>query len=49
MDKFMKIAKENAENGIANKEGGPFGAVIVDKSGNIISNGNITTQQRMQK
>lgn len=40
MDKFMKIAKENAENGIANKEGGPFGAVIVDKSGNIISNGN---------
>ena len=40
MDKFMKIAKENAENGIANKEGGPFGAVIVNKSGNIISNGN---------
>lgn len=40
MDKFMKIAKENAKNGIANKEGGPFGAVIVDKSGNIISNGN---------
>ena len=40
MDKFMKIAKENAENGIANKEGGPFGAVIVDKSGNIIANGN---------
>ena len=40
MDKFMKIAKENAENGIANKEGGPFGAVIVDKRGNIIANGN---------
>ena len=40
MDKFMKIAIENAENGIANKEGGPFGAVIVDKRGNIIANGN---------
>ena len=40
MNKFMKIANENAENGIDNKEGGPFGAVIVDKEGNIISNGN---------
>ena len=27
-------------NGIANKEGGPFGAVITDKEGNIIANGN---------
>ena len=40
MNKYMKIAKENADNGIANKEGGPFGAVITDKEGNIISNGN---------
>ena len=40
MNKFMKIAKENADKGIANKEGGPFGAVIVDNEGNIISNGN---------
>lgn len=40
MNKFMKIANENAENGIDNKEGGPFGAVIVDKEGNIIANGN---------
>lgn len=40
MDKFMKIANENAKKGIENKEGGPFGAVIVDKDGNIISNGN---------
>lgn len=36
----MKKAKENADSGIKNKEGGPFGAVIVDKEGNIISNGN---------
>ncbi len=40
MNKYMKIAKENADNGIANKEGGPFGAVITDKKGNIIANEN---------
>lgn len=40
MNKYMKIAKENADKGIENKEGGPFGAVITDKEGNIISNGN---------
>ncbi len=40
MNKFMRIAKENAEKGISNKEGGPFGAVIVDKNGEIIANGN---------
>lgn len=40
MNQYMKVAKENAEKGIRNKEGGPFGAVIVDKSGNIISKGN---------
>lgn len=40
MNKLMKIAKENAEKGIENKEGGPFGAVITDKDGNIIANGN---------
>ena len=40
MNKFMKIAKENADKGICKNEGGPFGAVIVDKNGNIISNGN---------
>ena len=39
MNKYMKIAKENADKGIANKEGGPFGAVIVNKEGNIIANG----------
>ena len=40
MNKLMKIAKENAEKGIEKKEGGPFGAVITDKDGNIIANGN---------
>jgi len=40
MDNFMKIAKENAENGMRNHEGGPFGAIVVDKNGKIIANGN---------
>lgn len=40
MNIYMKQADENALNGILNKEGGPFGAVIVDKQNNIIANGN---------
>ena len=40
MNKFMKLAKENADEGIKNNEGGPFGAVIVDKQGDIVANGN---------
>ena len=40
MDIFMKEAKEIAEKGMKNNEGGPFGAVIVDKEENIISQGN---------
>ena len=40
MNKFMKIAKENAHKGCTCGEGGPFGAVIVDNNGNIIANGN---------
>lgn len=40
MNIYMKKAKENAENGIQKQEGGPFGAVIIDKEGNIIANGN---------
>lgn len=36
----MERAKHNAEKGIENNEGGPFGAVIIDKNGNIISDGN---------
>ena len=40
MNKFMKIANECAEHGASNNEGGPFGAVITDKEGNIIAEGN---------
>ena len=40
MNKFMQKAKNNAQEGISKKEGGPFGAIILDKEGNIISNGN---------
>ena len=40
MNQYMESALENAIKGIQNKEGGPFGAVIIDKEGNIISNGN---------
>lgn len=40
MNKFMKIAKENADKGIRKNEGGPFGAVIIDKDGNIVAKGN---------
>lgn len=38
-NKFMDIALEEAKNGVLNNEGGPFGAVIVDKNDNIISKG----------
>ncbi len=37
MNEYMKMAKEMAENGMSKNEGGPFGAVITDKSGNIIA------------
>ena len=40
MDRYMKLAKQNAEEGIKRGDGGPFGAVIIDKEGNVISNGN---------
>lgn len=40
MNNFMKIAKERAEFGVSNNQGGPFGAVITDKEGNIIAKGN---------
>ena len=40
MNKYMEIAKNAAENGIKLNEGGPFGAVITDKHGNIIATGN---------
>ena len=40
MNRYMELAKRNAEEGINRGEGGPFGAVIIDKEGHIISNGN---------
>ena len=40
MNEYMKLANDNAKKGIEKQEGGPFGAVIIDKDGNIIANGN---------
>lgn len=40
MNKFMTIAMQKATNGIKNKEGGPFGAVIISKDGDVIAIGN---------
>lgn len=37
MNEYMKIAKDRSIEGFKNKEGGPFGAVIVDKDGKIIA------------
>ena len=38
MNKFMKLAIEEARKGIANNHGGPFGAVVV-KDGKVIAKG----------
>ena len=40
MNEYMKIAKDVADKGISKNEGGPFGAVIIDKKGNVIASGN---------
>ena len=40
MNEYMQLAKECAKHGSNNNEGGPFGAVIVDAKGNIISEAN---------
>ncbi len=40
MNKYIKLAIDCANKGIKNKEGGPFGAVIVDKDGNVIASSN---------
>ncbi len=40
MNKYMQIANEKAQKGMLNNEGGPFGAVVVDKDGNVIATGN---------
>ncbi len=37
MNKYLNLAKEEMIKGITNQDGGPFGAVIIDKKGNIIS------------
>lgn len=39
MNKYIEEAKKQAQKGIENKSGGPFGAVIVDKNGQIIAKG----------
>lgn len=38
--KYMKLACQRARNGFLNNQGGPFGALIVDKEGHIVSMGN---------
>ncbi len=40
MDKYMEQAYLSAKHGIEAKEGGPFGAVIVDNAGNVVGVGN---------
>ena len=40
MDEFFDKAIERARLGVKNGEGGPFGAVVVDKDNNIIGLGN---------
>lgn len=40
MNEYMKMAKEMAEQGYKNNEGGPFGAVIINNRGEIIAKGN---------
>lgn len=40
MNEFMELAKKSAEVGLENQEGGPFGAVIINKNGEVISVGN---------
>lgn len=39
MNTYMEIAKNEAENGSFQNDGGPFGSVITDKAGNIIATG----------
>jgi hypothetical protein len=36
---YLKLAIKEAKKGVVNKDGGPFGAVIVDNDGNIIATG----------
>ena len=40
MNEYMKLAKKAAQNGMNKNEGGPFGAVITNEKGDIVSVGN---------
>ena len=40
MNKYMEIARNKSIDGFRNNEGGPFGAIITDKKGNIVAEGN---------
>ena len=40
MNRYFEEAINLARNGVRNKEGGPFGAVVVDNKGRIIGYGN---------
>ena len=40
MNDFMKIALEKSIQGFKNKDGGPFGAVIIDENGKIVAKSN---------
>ncbi len=39
MNKYMEIAKDEAFDGFMKNDGGPFGAIITDLEGNIVSTG----------
>ncbi len=39
MEKFLELTANEALKGVVNKDGGPFGAIIVDKDNNIIAQG----------
>lgn len=40
MNEYMKVANDMAKSATEKKEGGPFGAAIVDSEGNIVATGN---------
>ena len=40
MDEFFNKAIDAARNGVKNNEGGPFGAVVIDKNNKIVGIGN---------
>lgn len=42
MNEFMKICVEEANNGVLNNDGGPFGACIIDSNNNVIASSHNT-------